>query len=135
MHAKVFAAAALLAVLSGAPTIALAQTSSTAPAPGSPGIQAVDPAPNAAGPYLHDGEHDFYHPMVRERALQERIDAALDSGRLTPDQARTATNGLAQVAEEAKIQIARHGTLRDWDRERMNDMMNDLVHRYPALKS
>jgi hypothetical protein len=96
---------------------------------------AVDPAPDAPGPYLRDGESDFYHPMARARALQERIEAASNAGRMTALEARSAMRDLAEVSAEAKVQIARHGALRDWDRERLNDMMNHLVQQFPVLAS
>lgn len=84
---------------------------------------------------MKDGAHDFYHPLVRERALNDRVQAALQSGQLTATQARLAQHDLTRVAAEARTQIARHGDLRDWDRERLNDMMNHVVEHFPALQS
>jgi hypothetical protein len=106
----------------------------TAPSPGVPGNEAVNPAPDAQGrPYLGAGQQNFYDPMDRERSLQQRLDAAAAAGKLDPHQVHDVKLALAQVIAEDRTQIARHGSLRDWDRERLNDMMNHIVAKYSEL--
>ncbi len=130
-------AAAIMLVSGGASGAAAAQDypANTAPSPGIPGNEAVNPAPDAkAQPYLGVGEKNFYDPMDRERSLQQRLDAAASAGQLNSHQAHDVRLALAQVVAEDRTQIARHGGLRDWDRERLNDMMNHIVSNYPELK-
>jgi hypothetical protein len=134
MHSKMLLILAGMTVIGGATSWAQDYPSTIAPSPGIPSAQAVNPAPDAPGPYMKDGADDFYHPMVRERALTARVQAALQAGRLTPAQARLAEHDLTRVAAESRMQIMRHGDLRDWDRERLNDMMNHLVERFPSLQ-
>jgi len=107
----------------------------TAPSPGIPSAQAVNPAPDAQGrPYLGDGQRNFYDPMDRERDLQKRLDAAAATGKLDPRQVHEVQLALARVVAEDRIQTERHGGLRDWDRERLNDMMNHIVAQYSELR-
>jgi len=131
--------AATLMLVSGAASGAAAAQdypANTAPSPGVPGNQAVNPAPDAQGrPYLGVGQQNFYDPMDRERDLQNRLDAAASAGKLNPDQVHQIKLALAKVVAEDRTQTARHGGLRDWDRERLNDMMNHIVAQYSELRS
>jgi len=135
MNSTLIAGLAVLTVLSATPALAASQMSNGEASPGMPGRHAVDPAPDAPGPFLQVSQRNFYHPMVRERALQKRIAAASNDGQLSAIEARDARGELNRVAAEAKMQIARHGSLRDWDRERLNDMMDHLVEHFSVLRS
>jgi len=107
----------------------------TAPSPGIPSYEAVNPAPDAQGrPYLGVGQQNFYDPMDRERDLQSRLTAAASAGKLNSAQVKQIKVALAKVVAEDRTQTARHGGLRDWDRERLNDMMNHIVAQYSELK-
>ena len=119
---------ALLAALMAGGT-ALAQPLPPGASPGVPGADAVNPAPGASGPYLgHPGR--FYDPSDRLRDLDARLAG------LPPHEAMRARSGLHSIHAFADGQRSRHGgQLRDWDRERMTRMMNDLVRRYPDLAS
>ena len=96
--------------------------------PGVPNDQAVDPAPGATRPYLgHPGA--FYDPVQRLQSLDDRAAA------LPPAQARRIRAELRSIHAFADTQRQRHGgELRDWDREHMNALMNDLVAKHPQLR-
>ena len=129
------AAALMLAAGTAAGAAARDYPANTAPSAGIPSNEAVNPAPDASGkPYIGAGVQHFYDPMDRERAMQRRLDAAAASGALSPRQVRQAQSALAGVIAEERTQTARHGGLRDWDRERLNDMMNHIVEQYAVLR-
>lgn len=96
--------------------------------PGLPGDVAVDPAPGAARPYLGHPKA-FYDPMQRLQDLDGRAAA------LPPRQARALRADLRRVHAFAATQQARHGgELRDWDRERITELLNDVAAKYPQLR-
>ncbi len=121
-----------LAALLASPSVGGAALAQPMPPPGaSPGIpsdQAVDPAPGATRPYLgHPGA--FYDPVQRLQSLDARAAA------LPPAQMRRVRSDLRAIHAFADTQRQRHGgELRDWDREHMNALMNDLVARFPQLR-
>jgi hypothetical protein len=53
---------------------------------------------------------------------------------LNARQVRQVRSALAKVVAEDHTQISRHGSLRDWDREKLNDMMNHIVADYSQLR-
>ncbi len=121
------AALSLTLVLAAGP--GLAQPLPPGASPGLPGPQSVNPAPGARGPYLGH-PNTFYDPMDRLHELDSRLET------LPPHEARRARADLHRIHAFAEMQRSRHGgKLRDWDRERMMRMMNDLVRRNPDLKS
>ena len=127
MKALLPAAAAVALLATAAP--AFAQPGRMAPlaSPGIPNDAAVNPAPGATRPYLgHPGR--FYDPAQRLQAIDGRIAA------LPPRRRRAARADLLRIHAFADTQRARHGGLRDWDRERMTVMMNRLVATYPELR-
>ena len=120
------AAIALFVTLAAAP--ALAQSLPPGASPGLPGPESVNPALNASGPYLGP-PGKFYAPADRP----ERPRRA--AGEPSPHEAAGARADLRRIHAFADAQRSRHGgELRDWDRERMTRMMDDLVRRYPDLK-
>ena len=113
------AALASLAALAAAAS-ATAQPMSVAPG-------GVNPAPGATRPFLgHPGS--FYDPVQRLSDIDARAAA------LPPREHRRVQADVQRIDSFAATQRARHGDLRDWDRERMTRMMNDLVRKYPELK-
>jgi hypothetical protein len=130
-----FSIAAALLFMFGA-AAAQDYPTNTAPSVGMPGPEAVNPAPDARGqPYLGVGMQNFYDPMDREQSLQHRLEEAASSGAMNTHQVHQVQAALDRVIAEDRTQMARHGGLRDWDRERLNDMMNHIVERYPELRS
>lgn len=100
--------------------------------PGSaPGIaegRAVDPAPNAPGPYMGHGPQAFYDVDQRIAAVESRL------GALRPASRRRAAAGLRSIRAEEATQRARHGgELRDWDREHLNRRLDQLIGQVPGL--
>lgn len=118
---------AVAAVAIGAPSLAQPYGPPGA-SPGLPSGRAVNPAPGATRPYLGH-PRTFYDPAERLRDIDSRTST------LRPRNARAARAQLRRIHAFADTQRARHGgRLRDWDRERMNRMMNDLVRSYPELR-
>ncbi len=98
-------------------------------APGIPGPDAVNPAPGMHGPYIGAGEHNFYDVDARIASVTERAQ------QLPPSQRRSASAQLRQIRSEEATQKARHGQLRDWDRESLNDKLDKLVQQFPTLRA
>lgn len=142
MKALVCSCAALVAALSVVVPV-LAQPAmdpvqagaiSSAPVPNSAeqtqGItsdQAVNPAPNATNAYIEAGAAGFYDVDARI-AHVEQATAALPSA-----QRRKAVAMLRALKAEEKTQIARHGQLRDWDRENLNTKLDQMTAQFPGL--
>ena len=121
---------ALLAVgltLVGGATGASAQPGGDAGSPGIPGPEAVNPAPGATGAYVGAGPQAFYDVDARIAAVADRIQA------LPPAQRRRAGTALHQIRAEEATQRARHGELRDWDRESLNTKLDSLVAQFQGL--
>jgi hypothetical protein len=98
--------------------------------PGIPGSYAVDPAPNARGPYIGAGPQGFYDVDARLAAVAGRV------GALPPGQRRRASAQIHQIRAEEATQRSRHGgELRDWDRENMTQKLDHLVEQFPALRT
>lgn len=95
--------------------------------PRGPGIDsqaAVNPAPGAAGPYV--GHPDaFYETQARVDRVQQRIERQLAGRRR-----RSALSGIRRIRGEIATQKARHGEMRDWDREHVNRELDQLLARY-----
>lgn len=117
-HRTAFAVIAVGSALASAP--ALAQPMNAGPG-------GVNPAPGATRPFLGH-PHTFYDPMQRLQDIDART-AALPPAR----RSRVAAD-VHRIDAFAQTQRARHGDLRDWDRERMTRMMDDLVRRHPELR-
>ena len=98
-------------------------------APGIPGPDAVNPAPGMHGPYVGAGEHGFYDVDARIASVTQRVQ------QLPPSRRHSASAQLRQIKAEEATQRARHGELRDWDRESLNDKLDKLVQQFPSLKA
>ena len=86
--------------------------------------QAVDPAPGAPGPYVGHSENVFYDVQARIDRVQQRIDGL-------PGAKKTRANKqLASIKAELATQKARHGSVRDWDRENINKRLDTLEATY-----
>lgn len=114
---------------SGAPPVVASQPvpDTSAPSPGIPSDRAVNPAPGASGPYVGAGKNAFYDVDARLAHVTESA-AALPAA-----QRRKVQAALKSIKAEEATQIARHGQLRDWDRENMNYKLDQLVQQYPSL--
>ena len=97
--------------------------------PGIPGPEAVNPAPGMHGPYIGAGEHNFYDVDARIAAVSQRVQ------QLPRAQRRSANAQIRQIKAEEATQRARHGDLRDWDRENLNARLDKLVQAYPGLQA
>ncbi len=126
MRILVLLAAGLTLV--GGATVASAQPGVDEASPGIPGPEAVNPAPNAAGAYVGAGPQAFYDVDARIAAVADRLAA------LPPAQRRRAGAALHQIRAEESTQRARHGELRDWDRESLNTKLDGLVAQFPGLR-
>ena len=119
------AAALALAGLTLAAAPALArQPPDTPPNQAAPGVDsahAVDPAPDANGPYVGHGEHAFYEVQARIDRVEQRALTQLSGPRR-----RGALADIRSIKAEMVAQIARHGELRDWDRENLNHRLDRL---------
>ena len=120
------AALAAATLLAGA--VAASAQPTTGASPGVPGDQAVDPAPGATQPYLGHPQA-FYDPMQRLQALDSR------AATLPPGQARSVRADLRRAHAFAETQKARHGgELRDWDRERLTQLLDEVTAKHPQLR-
>ncbi len=96
--------------------------------PGIPSDQAVNPAPGATGPYVGAGPKGFYDVDQRISQVAQRVAS------LPPAQRRRAAAMLRSIRSEEATQRARHGgELRDWDREKLTDMLDKLAAQVPGL--
>ena len=96
---------------------------------GIPGPQAVDPAPGEPGPYVGAGRQGFYDVDARMAAMTQAAQS------LRGAQKHQAMAQLHGIRSEEAIQKARHGELRDWDRESLNARLDKLAQQFPALAS
>lgn len=89
--------------------------------PGIDSANAVNPAPGAgAHPYVGHSENAFYNVEQRIGRVEQRTAA------LTGVQKRKAMAGLKSIKAELATQQARHGEVRDWDREHLNKRLDAL---------
>ncbi len=110
------------------PPVTASQPVPDSGAAGIPGPDAVNPAPNATGPYVGAGPQGFYDVDARLQAVAGRV------ATLPPAQRRRASVQVHQIRAEEATQRARHGgELRDWDRESMTQKLDRLVQQFPAL--
>jgi hypothetical protein len=113
-----------------APTVASQPVPDGQGSPGIPENHAVDPAPNAPGPYVGAGKQGFYDVDARISAMQQKV------GALPASQRRRAGAAIKAIVAEENTQKARHGgELRDWDRESLTDKLDKLSKTYPGLAS
>ena len=96
-------------------------------APGIPGPQAVNPAPGATGAYIGAGRQGFYDVDARIAAVTQAAQS------LPGGQRRAAMAQLHGIRSEEATQKARHGELRDWDRENLNARLDKLTQQFPGL--
>ena len=97
--------------------------------PGIPGPEAANPAPGAHGPYIGAGRQGFYDVDQRIASASQQI-AGLPAG-----QRRRAASQLHAIKSEEAFKRAKYGELRDWDREHLNAMLDQLMQQYPALSA
>lgn len=114
----------------GAPVVASSPVPDTGhPSPGIPGPEAVNPAPGAQGPYVGAGKQGFYDVDQRIAAASQHI------GSLPAAQRRRAAAQLKAIKSEEAFKRSKYGELRDWDREHLTVMLDQLARQYPALDS
>jgi len=98
------------------------------PGPGIDSAHAVNPDPDAAGPYVGQSENAFYHVRVRIDRVAMRARTQLSGAKQ-----RQAMADIRSIKAELAAQQARHGALRDWDRENLNHRL-DLLEAKVGLK-
>ena len=108
----------------GPPADPATATAPMQPQAGVTSAQAVDPAPGASGPYVGHSENAFYDVQARIDRVQTRVDA------LAGARKAQANKQLASIKSELATQKARHGSVRDWDRENINKRLDRLEARY-----
>lgn len=106
---KSFAIAAALAAFATAPALAQA-----------PAATDPDPAPGAPGPYAGADKASFYNVEARLAAVEARIRT------MSPRQARPARAQLVSLKAFLAQQQARHGEVRDFDREAVSARLSRL---------
>lgn len=89
--------------------------------PGIDSAHAVNPAPGATGPYVGHSENAFYDVQARIDRVEQRVRTQLKGAAL-----RKAMRDVTSVKAELATQRARHGELRDWDRENLNHRLDQL---------
>jgi hypothetical protein len=97
--------------------------------PGIPGPDAVNPAPGAHGPYVGSGKQGFYDIDQRIAAVSQQ------AASLPAAQRRRAMAQIKAIKSEEATQRARHGELRDWDRENISDKLDKLAQQFPSLSA
>lgn len=115
------------AALAGAAP-ALAQELTPGSSPGIPSYRAVNPAPDAPGPYVGTSPQAFYNTDARIAAVEQQAQS------LPPSQRRRALAAIRSIRSEEREQIARHGELRDWAREHLNYRLDQLIREIPGLR-
>jgi hypothetical protein len=89
--------------------------------PGIGGARAVNPAPGAGDhPYVGHSEGAFYDVEHRIARVEQRAQS------LRGAQRRKALSGIKSIKAELATQEARHGEVRDWDREHLNKRLDAL---------
>ncbi len=101
-------------------TVAITNSPNGEIGPGVDSAHAVNPAPGAAGPYVGHSENAFYNVEQRIARVQERANG------LTSAKKTKALAGIKSVKAELATQQARHGEVRDWDREHLNKRLDAL---------
>jgi len=89
--------------------------------PGIDSAHAVNPAPGAAGPYVGHSENAFYDVQARIDRVEKRAKT-----QLTGAKQRQAMADIKSIRAELATQKARHGEVRDWDRENLNHRLDQL---------
>ena len=90
--------------------------------PGIDSAHAVNPAPGAGDhPYVGHSENAFYDVEQRIARVDQRARTQLSGARQ-----RKAMAELASIKSELATQKARHGEVRDWDRENLNHRLDQL---------
>ncbi len=90
--------------------------------PGIDSASAVNPAPGAGEhPYVGHSENAFYNVEQRIARVEERAKT-----QLTGVKQRQAMAGIRSIRAELATQQARHGDVRDWDREHLNRRLDTL---------
>lgn len=92
--------------------------------PGVDSANAVNPAPGAQGPYVGH-PNAFYETQARVDRVEQRI-----RSELTGAKQRKALSGIRSIRSEIATQKARHGEMRDWDREHVNRQLDQLEAQY-----
>lgn len=112
--------------------VLLAALSAAAPGLAQPSVPSPRPIRSAAAPEPSAGRYPdhpdgFQDPLVRLEALDARASTLRDT------EARAVGVRLRAIHVEARR--AYGGGLGDWDRERLQRMMNEVVKLHPALRS
>ncbi len=89
--------------------------------PGVDSAHAVNPAPGAVGPYVGHSENAFYDVQARIDRVEQRAKT-----QLTGAKQRQAMADIKSIKAELATQEARHGDVRDWDRENLNHRLDLL---------
>ncbi len=90
--------------------------------PGIDSAYAVNPAPGAGDhPYVGHGESAFYDVKARIDRVEDRAKT-----QLTGAKQKKAMADIKGVRAELATQEARHGEVRDWDREHLNKRLDAL---------
>jgi hypothetical protein len=97
--------------------------------PGIPGPEAVNPAPGSHGPYVGAGKQGFYDVDQRIASVGQQI------GSLPASQRRQAASKLKAIKSEEAFKRSKYGELRDWDREHLTVMLDQLTQQFPALSA
>lgn len=90
--------------------------------PGIDSANAVNPAPGAGDhPYVGHSENAFYNVEQRIDRVEQRAKT-----QLTGAKQRKAMADIKSIRAELATQKARHGEVRDWDRENLNHRLDQL---------
>ncbi len=90
--------------------------------PGVDSANAVNPAPGAGDhPYVGHSENAFYNVKARIDRVEDRAKTQLTGARQ-----KKAMADIKSVRAELATQEARHGEVRDWDREHLNKRLDAL---------
>jgi hypothetical protein len=113
--------------------IALALAAATA---GPSLAQVVNPDNLDRGVYSGVDRARFYDPRDRISVIRTRLEEARTSGSMSRYDADRALHRLEAIDRYLDFRIQRKGgELRDWDRELINDQLDDLVSAYPSIRS
>ena len=102
-------------------TVATTNTPIGQVGPGIDSAHAVNPAPGATGPYVGHTETAFYDVQARINRVEQRART-----QLTGAKQRQTLADIRSIRAEVATQKARHGEIRDWDRENLNHRLDQL---------
>jgi hypothetical protein len=98
--------------------------------------QVINPDNLDRGAYSGVDRARFYNPRDRISVIRTRLEAARSSGNMSRPDVDRALHRLDAINRDLDFRIQRKGgELRDWDRELINDQLDDLVSAYPSIRS